>query len=816
MPIAEAIRFNRAGALSHLHELVTLEGTASSDGDAFYLNRPQKFFIQDARAGIALWGKEHFATVKAGDRVRVIGVIGQFCGAPEVEVREIAVTSHGAPPAPLEIAPEELRGHRYSGRLVRVRTVVIGSTAKKRGTNFVLRAGEDLVSIHLTAFQLTKISSMTWADDGAKIQVTGIASQYDVDPPYDSGWQILPRSAADMVLLQSPPLKASRVLAGAAIGLAALGVALLAVIILRRQVGRQTERLSESEERYRLTFERNLAGLYRTAMDGTIAYCNDACARLFGLTPAELQGRNVRDFYADLEQLRYVARQLQEKGSTTDVELCLRRPDGTEVWALATATVTEDSSESERQIDGALIDITERKRAVQQMEFLAYHDVMTGLPNRALFRDRLELALALARREAAVLAVLFLDLDRFKRINDTLGHSAGDAVLKLITARLNAAVRGGDTVARLGGDEFAILLRLTSIESARLVARKILSAIDPPMEIASQTLHVTASIGVALHPADGEDVETLLRNADVAMYRAKESGRNRVEYVSSAEDAERALDRLAMENDLHRVLQRRGLEVWYQPLVHTRSGQVTGAEALVRWFDRRRGAVDTATFVSLAEESGLIDDLGMWVLIQACAQRRAWSSLVDPEFRLAINISAHQLRDASFSEFVRHTLISEGLDPAAIELEVTESTALSKQLQSGTTLEALRNLGVGVAIDDFGTGHSTLTTLRQLPVTTIKIDRSFVSRITSDASDAAIVAGLISMAHRLGCRVIAEGIETAEQLQFLRENHCDEYQGYHFSAAVPAQAFTEILIRQHSSPAEASTAVFNSSNRQPA
>jgi diguanylate cyclase (GGDEF)-like protein/PAS domain S-box-containing protein len=803
--ITEAIRTTTTGAAVHERQTVTVQGVASVGTGIFYGVRPQKIFIQDDAAGLALFSRDAMPAVRAGDRVRATGTIKRYNGAFEVEVRNVQAIEHGAAPQPIAVQPTDLLSRKYSGRLVQITSTVVGSARRGDLQDVSLKAGQQVLVVHLTAFQSKQFTNAkSLFDDGAKIRVTGIASQYDREPPYDSGWQILPRAPEDVTLVRGAPLLTLReLLAGAGSAAAIIIACMTAVVFLRQQVAREREKVTASEARYRTLFERSVAGLYTMTADGKILDCNDAVALLLGCSREEVIGRFARDFYRDPQQLAAVVRALRERGSVSDFEIALRRGDGGEVWVLATATIVEAPG-SDPLIDGAMIDITDRRRADEQMEFMAYHDAMTGLPNRALFRDHVELQMEQAHRESVAVAVLFLDLDRFKRINDSLGHSAGDELLQGVATRLREMMRGGDTVARLGGDEFAILARVNSVEAADTVARKVLSAIQQPFDARDHVLHITASIGVAIHPADGNDCETLLKNADLAMYRAKDSGRNTIEFASSIANAGLSLDRLSLENDLRRAMQNLGLEVWFQPQVSAMTGAIVGAEALARWFHPDRGAVSPSEFIPIAEDIGAIDALGEWVLEQACHACRSWQPL-DRSFTMSVNVSANQLRDERFPERVASILSATGVSPCTVELEVTESAALSKQPHTLQAFSRLRDLGLRISIDDFGTGHATFTNVRQLPVSTIKIDASFVSRIDTEPNDATIVSGLIDMAHNLSCRVVAEGVENDAQLAFLRSRNCDAYQGFLFSRAIPANDFERLLVAQRGAPQAASS-----------
>jgi len=438
-------------------------------------------------------------------------------------------------------------------------------------------------------------------------------------------------------------------------------------------------------------------------------------------------------------------------------------------------------------------DVTEQRRAEEEARHNAYHDALTELPNRLLFKDRLQLALAQAARSQRPLAVFFLDLDRFKTINDTLGHPAGDGFLREVAQRLLTRRRGGDTVSRPGGDEFLVLVQnLRSAEDAARVAKGILEVLAPPVKLGEHELLVTTSIGVSLHPHDGQDVETLIQNAEIAMYRAKEKGRNFYQ-LYAPEMNSRALELLKLESRLRRAVEREQLLVHYQPKVNTSSGAITGCEALLRWRGEDGELVSPVDFITVAENIGQIEELGEWVLRTACREARSFLSTGGSRLNLAVNISARQFRGRGVFELVSDVLEKAGFAPEQLELELTESAILRDTGYAIESLKRLRALGVRVALDDFGTGHSSLSYLKRLPITTLKIDRSFVSDCASDPKDAAIVAAIIQMAHSLDLRVIAEGVETAAQAQLLREKGCDEMQGFFFSRPLSGDDFVRLL-----------------------
>jgi diguanylate cyclase (GGDEF)-like protein len=437
--------------------------------------------------------------------------------------------------------------------------------------------------------------------------------------------------------------------------------------------------------------------------------------------------------------------------------------------------------------------IIEANQAEKRIRHLAYNDLLTGLPNRALFMEQLGRRIELARVAGDAVAVLFLDLDRFKNVNDTLGHDVGDRLLVAVAQRLRRSVRNADCVARLGGDEFTVVLaEVVGPNAAVTAAQNICRALSTPFQIDGHDIFVTTSVGISMYPHDATDVGTLLKHADTAMYRAKRTSSGFQFFEASMEHS--ISEHVRMENDLRRALERNEIEVFYQPQARVDNGRIVGAEALVRWRHPTRGMVSPAEFIPLAEETGLINPLGEWVLRTACAQMQEWTNAGLPSMRIAVNLSVKQLLQKNFAAIVEQVLADTGLPPRLLELEITESTLMENAQHTLEALHRLRSLGVRLSIDDFGTGYSSLSYLKRFPVDIIKIDRSFVRDVPHDVDDAAIVTGIIALAHSLRLDVVAEGVETESQLRFLKEQSCDLLQGFYLSQAVPAEQFARDLI----------------------
>ncbi|HUP44860.1 MAG TPA: EAL domain-containing protein, partial [Thermoanaerobaculia bacterium] len=545
-----------------------------------------------------------------------------------------------------------------------------------------------------------------------------------------------------------------------------------------------------SAERFKLLFDRNLAGVYRARIDGRILDCNQACLRILGLSAlGELSDRSIFDSYTDRADAEELIRRLRADGAVSGVETSLQRTDGTPLWVLQNVSLAR--TPQGEILEATVIDITDRKLAEEKVRYQAYHDALTDLPNRAMFTERLALALAYSERRGRQAAVLFIDLDRFKLINDTLGHTVGDHLLQGMAERLKACVREEDSVARVGGDEFTILLMdLYRPADATLVARKILEIVARPITVDGHELYVTCSIGIAMSPADGTDAESLLKNADNALYRAKEAGKNTYELCTPSM-TQLAAERLALENSLRQAIERNEFIVLYQPQFDVRTRSVVAVEALLRWDRPGVGIVPPSAFIAAAEESRLIVPIGEFVLDTAAQHAGVWGG--KNPVRVAVNVSAAQFQQRQLVRTIRDTLERYAIDPTRLEVEITESTAMQNPDVTAEILHELKDLGVSIVIDDFGIGHSSLNYLKRFPIDGLKIDRTFVEDMMSDASDAGIVAAVIAMAHALKLRVTAEGVETDDQLAFLASHGCYSIQGYLLSHPVPAETITTIL-----------------------
>jgi diguanylate cyclase (GGDEF)-like protein/PAS domain S-box-containing protein len=550
------------------------------------------------------------------------------------------------------------------------------------------------------------------------------------------------------------------------------------------------EALRSSEQRYRLLFERNLAGVYRATLDGRLLECNDAFARILGYSSREeVLSVTAWDLFFDRSERDACLARLKEKGSLTNSELRMRRRDGTSVWVIE----NESLQGEEPIVEGTLVDITERRLAQERIEFQAYHDSLTALPNRVLFRDRLHMALAQGRRSGRGLAVAFLDLDHFKGINDTLGHAVGDALLRQVSLRLKECLREDDTVARVGGDEFVLLLpHVRQGAGASRIAEKVLARLREPFEIEGREVSITTSIGIALFPRDGEEADALVKNADAAMYRAKGLGRNCYELYDAGGERQ-GRERKALQRALRHALDRDQMTLVYQPQVDLRSGRVAGIEALLRWNHPSRGSMGPDEIVSLTEDSGVLHRLGEWALRTACANASGLIGAGLPPIRVGLNLSLIQLREPDLRRRVEGILDETGLPPEQLEIGIAESVAIQSVGLVAPVLEGLVALGTRVAIDDFRGGYSSLSHLEHLPVHRLRVDRSLVTGIVGDPRGTALVDAIVKMAHSLGLRVVAKGVATRQQIGLLRHLGCDEIQGFVASGGVSGDALHALL-----------------------
>lgn len=560
------------------------------------------------------------------------------------------------------------------------------------------------------------------------------------------------------------------------------------------------EALFEEKERAQVTLDCIGDAVACTDNSGNLTFLNRVAEGMTGWTREEAAGRPLAEVFRILDGRNRqaipnpmdVAWGEDGSGHLPPNSVIVRR-DGSEIPIEESVAPIHDR---EGQATGAVTvfrDVSTAQAMALQMAHSAQHDFLTDLPNRMLLNDRVGTAIALAARYRRKAAVLFLDLDGFKHINDSLGHRTGDHLLQAIGKRLVDCVRSSDTVSRQGGDEFVVLLaEVERAEDAATMARRMLQALAETHSIDQHDLHVTASIGVTVYPDDGPDAETLVKNADTAMYQAKENGRHSFQFFKRSMNV-RAVERQSIEEDLRRALTQQELTLHYQPKVDLRTGQITGAEALIRWTHPTRGPVSPAQFIPVAEDSGLIVPIGNWVLREACERASAWADAGLSLPTMAVNISAMEFRDDNFLEGVFGILEETGLDPSSLELELTESVLMKRAESAESILESLRGGGIQLAIDDFGTGYSSLSYLRKFQVDTLKIDQSFVRQITTGGDETSIVTAVISMGRSLKLRIVAEGVETLEELSFLQAHECDEGQGYYFSRPVPPQQFVALL-----------------------
>ncbi|MEJ0011682.1 MAG: EAL domain-containing protein [Bauldia sp.] len=558
--------------------------------------------------------------------------------------------------------------------------------------------------------------------------------------------------------------------------------------------------LFEEKERAQVTLNSIGDGVICTDIAGNITFLNIVAERITGWAWQDANGRPMRDVVVILDAATHepignpMARAVRkdEVVHLPENSILVRR-NGSELPIEDSVAPIHDRA---GRATGAVIvfrDVSAARAMAQQMAHSAQHDFLTGLPNRMLLNDRVGQSIAFAARHRNKVAVLFLDLDGFKHINDSLGHPIGDKLLQSVAKRLVECVRGSDTVSRQGGDEFVVLLsEVQQLEDAAITARRMLAAVAEAHRIGVHDLHVTASVGVSVYPDDGHDAETLIKNADTAMYQAKDKGKQGYQFFKPAMNI-RAVERQSIEEGLRRALERQEFTLLYQPKIDLATGAVSGGEALIRWIHPTRGTMPPAQFIPIAEECGLILPIGAWVMREACRQAQSWNSAGLPPTKVAVNVSAMEFRDDEFLRNLFTILDETGLDPHCLELELTESVLMKRADSAASILRHVRARGVQIALDDFGTGYSSLSYLRKFPVDALKIDQSFIRQISTAGEDTAIVTAVIAMAQSLKLRVIAEGVESLEELNFLRAHHCNEAQGYYFSPPVTAHQFTRLL-----------------------
>ncbi len=576
------------------------------------------------------------------------------------------------------------------------------------------------------------------------------------------------------------------------------------------RAGQALQELSKSQARLSYALQIARMGSWEWDIENDELHWSEEACQIFNIDPVGLEG----SYHAFLNSVHpldkeFVSSQLEEalrNNKPYSIDHLILLPNGTERYVHTEAQIFSDNDGRPVKMTGTVQDITERRNTEQQIRYLAYYDNLTGLPNGVLFKENLQHAIAYAERHNRKVATLFLDLDRFKRINDTLGHTTGDKLLQGIAERLTQCIRKHDhvtredptqtlgSIARLGGDEFTILLDdMCHSQDAAKVALRIIEKTAHPFELDGHEVFVTASIGISVYPNDGKDIVTLIKNADTAMYHAKDLGRNNFQYYAESMNAT-AFERLMLETQLRKALEREEFMLYYQPQVNIQSGTIIGFEALIRWQNPELGMVAPSTFIPLAEETGLIIRIDDWVIATACKQLKMWEDAGLPPVRVAVNLSGQHFSQKNLPETIRKIIAETGINPQYLELEVTEGVLMRNAEETIATLNDLKEMGLSLSVDDFGTGYSSLSYLKRFSLDTLKIDQSFVSDVIDDADNAAIITAIIAMARSLKLKIIAEGVETLEQLDFLRAHGCYEMQGYLFSRPSPEEATTRMLL----------------------
>ncbi|PKN53626.1 MAG: hypothetical protein CVU55_00440 [Deltaproteobacteria bacterium HGW-Deltaproteobacteria-13] len=563
------------------------------------------------------------------------------------------------------------------------------------------------------------------------------------------------------------------------------------------------EALRQSEEKYRSILENIQEAYFEVDLNGNFTFFNDSLCRITGCSREELIGANHRQF-SDKENAKKVFlafNKVYRIGDPTEgFDWLIIRKDGTKRYIESSVSLRKDSGDKPVGFKGVIRDITERKQIERELNHMATHDALTGLPNRLMFSQLLNHAIMSAQRNKKQLAVLFIDLDRFKIINDSLGHEAGDQMLKEIAGRFRHLLRAVDVVGRLGGDEFIILIEeVNELNQVATLAHKILATTLKPAVIMGEECRVTASIGISIYPRDGQDEQSLMKNADIAMYFAKEEGKNNYQFYSDNIQS-MANERLSIETNLRRALERNELFLNYQAKLDFKTGAITGVEALLRWNNPYLGSVTPTQLIPVAEETGLIVPIGRWVMKTACAQNVAWQQQGLPPVCMAVNLSLRQLMDDNLLSDIQTALKESGLRPNLLELEITESMVMHNPTRMIPVLTKIKETGVRLAIDDFGTGYSSLAQIKHFPINTLKVDRSFIRNLPQDSENKAITEAVIIMGKNLSLTVVAEGVETKEEENFLRQQVCDEMQGFYFSKPIDPDKFADLLRNHKASP----------------
>jgi len=562
---------------------------------------------------------------------------------------------------------------------------------------------------------------------------------------------------------------------------------------------RAEEALRQAETRYHSIFENALEGIFHSTPEGRYLVANPALARIYGYESPEALIAHMRDIpgqlYVEPARREEFRRLIETNGAVSAFEFQAFRHNGGVMWLSVNAYARRGSNGETLYYEGTVEDVTDRRAYQAQIERQANYDALTGLANRGLLGTRLQGAISAADQGMGAIAVAFLDLDQFKFINDTFGHELGDTLLQNMADRLRSCVRDTDLVARQGGDEFVLLLCGYAQDELAALIQRVHAAVAQPWPAGGREFHVTSSIGVAVYPRDGRSPDVLLRNADAAMYKAKENGRNGYQFFT-AELNLALVERLDIEHRLRGALARGQFALHYQPRIDMSTGAIGGAEALLRWRVPGRGLVAPDRFISVAEDTGLIVPIGRWVLHSACQQARAWHDQGLPPIIVSVNVSPRQFREGSILDTIAEALTVSGLEARYLQIELTEGLAMHGAEKYVHMLEQIKVLGVQIAVDDFGTGYSSLSYLKRFPIDQLKVDRSFVKDLATDPNDAVIVQAIIALGHKLGLRVVAEGVETEEQLEYLRRSGCDEMQGYLFGAPMIASEFAALLTRE--------------------